>query len=145
MGRDKDKSPAADDAGFTFIEVLVVILIVGILAAIALPMFTQRGRSGFDAAAKSQATSLSHQLEACRAEGEDFRGCEDSMEIRRSGLNLGSGRGHVEVVSSDVSTYVVEAHSESGNNFRIRRLPGGRLGRDCDTAGDAGCRDDSGW
>jgi type IV pilus assembly protein PilA len=42
-----------EDEGFTLIELLVVIIIIGILAAIAIPMFLNQRKKGYDAQAKS--------------------------------------------------------------------------------------------
>jgi len=47
------KSAEEKDQGFTLIELLVVIIIIGILAAIAIPVFLNQRKKGWDAAVKS--------------------------------------------------------------------------------------------
>ena len=47
------KSLDEKDQGFTLIELLVVIIIIGILAAIAIPVFLNQRKKGWDAAVQS--------------------------------------------------------------------------------------------
>jgi len=48
------------DGGFSLIEVLVVIIILGVLAAIAIPVFLGQRQKGYDASAKSDLRNLAN-------------------------------------------------------------------------------------
>jgi type IV pilus assembly protein PilA len=54
---------AQSEQGFTLIELLLVIVIIGILAAIAIPSFVNQRSKAFDAAAKSNVRTAATAME----------------------------------------------------------------------------------
>ena len=59
MVRPREGPRHTQDQGFTLIEMLVVIIIIGILAATAIPVFLNQRSRGYDASAQSDLRQLS--------------------------------------------------------------------------------------
>jgi type IV pilus assembly protein PilA len=127
------------ERGFSLIELLVVILIIGILAAIALPLFLGKRNNAQDADAKSNARNLATEVESCFTPNQDFTQCQTLTDLDGGdGLDWGSGPGQVEVISATKSSYVITAVSKgttngSNHTFTITRAIGGDSTFTCTT------------
>ncbi len=130
-----------DESGFTLMELLVVVAIIGILAAIALPVFADDPGKARDASAKSDARNLMTQLEACYPDNQTYKGSGSggSCVSGQTGLGLGSKAGQVRVSAVSDGGYTVVAKSRSGNTFKIKKdARSGAVTRSC-TGSGGGC------
>jgi type IV pilus assembly protein PilA len=132
-----------DERGFTLIEVLVVILVIGVLAAIALPIFTHKKDLAYDSDAKSNARNLVSYMDSCYVWSENFTKCQTQADTEARDLDWGSGPGQVRVTDTSKDTYEVTAVSRGTTNgayntFKITRSIGAAAERAC--TGDGGCQ-----
>jgi type IV pilus assembly protein PilA len=130
--------------GFSLIEVLVVILVIGILAAIALPAFLSQRSKGQDSDAKSNARNVVSSLETYYANERKYTGADTSQEITKGGIPFGTGKGKVALTLND-ETYTIVAHSQSDAKFTIEKDTNGKLTRTCDKTGQGACPSSGNW
>ena len=112
--------------GFTLIELLIVVVIIGILAAIAIPKFSSVREKGFRAAMMSDLKNLASQQEIYHNENYAFASSlTDAQTVTSEGvtitINEATGTGwaataaHVGVPSQQCGVYHGDAAASGGD------------------------------
>lgn len=148
MGRPA-LSKAPGEAGFTLVELLSAMLIVGLLAAIAVPAFFGQSEKARDAAAKAAAKTAQTAIETYAVDSDGgYAGATPAglsliePTLSDADLVLSAEDGSGAPAAKD---YRVTVSSDTGNRFWIARATGSTTVLGCSAAGRAGCPSDGLW
>ena len=134
---------ASEQSGFTLVELLVVMLILGLLAAIAIPSFFNQRDKARDADAKAGVRSAQTAMETYATDNNgSYAGATPAL---LQGIESTLNDVTLTVPAVAASSYTVRVTSSTGNTFDVVRAAGGTTTQPCTTAGKAGCPSDGTW
>jgi prepilin-type N-terminal cleavage/methylation domain-containing protein len=132
-----------DEAGFTLVELLVVMLVLALLASIAISSFFNQSDKARDANAKAAARTAETAIEAYATDHDGRYTGADPTAL--AGIEPTLNGASLTVDSALASRYQVTVTSPTGNAFHIARNPDGTTSLICDTPGTAGCPAGGSW
>ncbi len=122
------------ESGFSLIELLVVILIVGVLAAIAIPMFLSQKGKAVNTGAKTLASTAQTIVEVYATDHDGSYEGVTAKELQKleASINLtNKGEALLKKASGTKTTYEIVTEAPGGATFTIKRAVNGEIKREC--------------
>ena len=138
---------ARSQAGFTLVEILVVMLVLALLAAIAIPAFFAQRDKARDAEAKVQvrAAHIAMETYASDRNGSYSGASPSALQLIEPSLrDVPAGDLTVQVMGSS-GKYRVAVEASTGNEFTIRRENDDSISYACTDPGTGGCPSTGFW
>ncbi len=135
------------EAGFTLVELLVVMLILGILAAIAIPAFFNQKEKANDSQAKAYAHSAQVAMETFATDNNGSYAAGNVGALTTIEPTLSGAAGNLALGNLSPTGYEIDVTSPvTGNVFTIARNGGnGALSYTCVQHSTGGCPANGNW
>jgi type IV pilus assembly protein PilA len=140
--RAPSRPAPGDDRGFTLVELLVVILIVGILAAIALPAFMGQRYRGDDTEAQQMVRTVATALRTYHTDADTYDATRAQLEALEPAVR--DATTDLDIDGTD-DGYEITETSRSDTTFTLTWGDDGAVTRTCSTANRGLCRSDNTW
>ncbi|MBW2064737.1 MAG: prepilin-type N-terminal cleavage/methylation domain-containing protein [Deltaproteobacteria bacterium] len=113
------------EEGFTLIELMIVIAIIGILAAIAIPQFSAYRKRSYNSAAQSDLRNAATAQEAYYVDHQTYADTLD--DILGSTYGLFTSENVTISLDADTSRYTMTAYHSRGDKIYTLTGPGGTI------------------
>ena len=113
------KAREEHESGFTLIELLVVIIIIGILAAIAIPVFLNQRKKGYDAQSKSDVRNLATLEETYLTDNPTTYADLPALQLPPYNFKQSANSGTITITFTTNQSYLIKADNSanSGNKW----------------------------
>jgi type IV pilus assembly protein PilA len=133
------------EGGFTLVELLVVMLILGLLAAIAIPSFFNQREKAKDADAKSSVRTAQTAMETYATDnGGSYLGAT-AANLRTIESTLNDANLNAPTAAAGSYTVSVTSDGKAKNVFSISRASNGTTTLTCTAGGTDGCPTGGNW
>jgi prepilin-type N-terminal cleavage/methylation domain-containing protein len=130
-----------DEDGLTLIELLVIVVIIGVLAAIAIPGFLNQTSKASDARAKSAVSIAQQAIEAYWIQNDTYNATQADLISFEGSLSDAPNF----TVSGTLRTFRISVDSNRGATFAIEKTGALQTLHTCTPAGLGGCEADGTW
>ena len=116
-----------NEDGFTLIELMIVVAIIGILAAIAIPQFSAYRQNAYDATARADLRNAATAQEAYFVEHEGYTQSAGRLVSASYGFAATSDKVVLTLRAASLTTYSMITSNVAGGKSYILKGPGGSI------------------
>jgi type IV pilus assembly protein PilA len=116
-----------NESGFTLIELMIVIAIIGILAAIAIPQFSAYRTRSYNSAAQADLRNAATAQEAYQVDNQRY--CTDVNSLVGATYGLFTSKSVTLSGGGGDRTYTMTSHHAKGDATYVLHGPGGSISK----------------